>query len=146
MGDDAGVCDLAGALCNLAVNDANKAAIASAGGIAPLIELVRGGTDGAKESAARALAELAREHADNCAAIALAGGIVPLVELVRSGTDGAKRKAARALQYLASDDAANRAAVVKAGGLPLLIELSRSVNHGATEADVHRWALRILGV
>ena len=59
MGDDAGVYDLAGALCNLAVNDANKAAIASAGGIAPLVELARGGTDGAKEQTAWALRNLA---------------------------------------------------------------------------------------
>ena len=45
----------------------------SAGGIAPLIELARGGTDGAKKYAARALRYLALNNATNQAVIAEAG-------------------------------------------------------------------------
>ena len=74
---------------NLAINDANAAAIAAAGGIAPLVELARSGSAGAKEQAAGALWNLAHNDA-NQVAIAAAGGIAPLVELVRSGSAGAK--------------------------------------------------------
>ena len=55
---------MAGALASLAGNDANRVAIAAAGGIAPLVELVRGGSAGAKEHAAGgcALANLPRQR------------------------------------------------------------------------------------
>ena len=69
-------------LCSLARNcDNNKVAIAKAGGIAPLVALARGGTDGQKENAAGALANLAFND-DNQMAIAKAGGIAPLVHPV----------------------------------------------------------------
>ena len=56
-------------------------AIAAAGGIPPLVALVRdGGTAGERKYAARALWHLA-ENADNKVAIAAAGGIPPLVAL-----------------------------------------------------------------
>jgi len=67
----------AGALRNLAANDANKVAIAEAGGIAPLVALARDGTEAQKEEAAAALAVLAVNDA-NKAAIAREGGIAPL--------------------------------------------------------------------
>jgi len=44
-------------LANLAWNGENKAAIAAAGGIPPLVALVASGSDSAKEYAARALWE-----------------------------------------------------------------------------------------
>ena len=75
------------------------------GGVAvvqqPLVELVRGGTDRAKEWAAWALRILANQSSGraNCAAIASAGGIAPLIELVRGGTDRAKENAAYSLNY-----------------------------------------------
>jgi len=67
----------AGALRNLAANDANKVAIAEAGGIAPLVALARDGTEAQKENAAGALRNLAANDA-NKVAIAEAGGIAPL--------------------------------------------------------------------
>ena len=68
-------------------------AIAAAGAIAPLIELVRSGNAAAKEAAAAALSLLAIEDA-NRVAIAEAGAIAPLVELVRRGSEDAKENAA----------------------------------------------------
>ena len=64
------------ALWNLADNDDTKVAITEAGGIAPLIALARGGTDGQKGSAAGALRRLASND-DSQVAIAEAGGIAP---------------------------------------------------------------------
>ena len=48
-------------------------AIAEAGGIAPLVALARGGTDGQKEYAALALAVLADNNFNNQVAIEEAG-------------------------------------------------------------------------
>ena len=54
-----------GALCGRAINDDNKVKVASAGGIAPLVQLLGpGNTPGAQEAAARALRNLAY-NADN---------------------------------------------------------------------------------
>ena len=44
---------------NLAACDANKATIMASGAVAPLVALLKSGTDGAKEHAAGALANLA---------------------------------------------------------------------------------------
>ena len=57
----------AGALRNLAVNADNNVAIASAGGIAPLVALARDGTEAQKEEAAAALAVLAVNDANKAA-------------------------------------------------------------------------------
>ncbi|KAH8092119.1 hypothetical protein JL720_5703 [Aureococcus anophagefferens] len=64
-------------------NAANKFLIAEAGGIAPLVELLRDGSAQAKEHATWVLNDLALD--DNKALIAEAGGIPPLVELLRDG-------------------------------------------------------------
>lgn len=77
-------------------DDAAVVAIVEAGGIAPLVELVRDGSEDAKEAAAWALSNLALND-DNEMAIVEAGAIVPLVELVRGGSEGAKEQAAAAL-------------------------------------------------
>ena len=74
----------AAALANLAVNDANKAAIVEAGGIAPLIELVRSGSAERQGERGGALWNLTVNDA-NKVAIAEAGAIAPLVALVRRG-------------------------------------------------------------
>ena len=92
-----------------------------AGGIAPLVALVRDGTEGQKWAGARALWSLACENAANQVAIAKAGGIAPLVALVRDGTDGQKRPAAAALANLANR---NSAAIAQAGGIAPLVALA----------------------
>ena len=80
---------------------ANRVAIVAAGGIAPLVELARGGSAGAKGQAAGALASLA--HADQKVAIAEAGGIAPLNDVARGGSAGAKELAAQALRDMGID-------------------------------------------
>ena len=104
----------ADALRNLAYKCAdNEIAIAKAGGIPPLVALVRDGNDAQKLYAAGALRNLAA-NADNQIAIAQAGGIPPLVVLVRDGNDAQKSNAAGALQKLAESCADNETAIAQA--------------------------------
>ena len=78
------------ALTNIArLNAANQdirarfqAAIAAAGGIAPLVALLMNGAAGGQEQAASALGSLACRNAANKVAIREAGGIPPLVALL----------------------------------------------------------------
>ena len=129
-------------LGRLATNSCyNKAVIAMAGGIPPLIALARGGTDGQKLTATSTLAILAagmsETSADNRAAIATAGGIPPLVALVRSGTKWQREYAAAALMSLACS-ADNQAAIAKAGGIPPLVALARCGQMEAAAAGAVR--------
>ncbi|KAH8092393.1 hypothetical protein JL720_5363 [Aureococcus anophagefferens] len=110
-------------------------AIAAAGGIAPLVELVRSGSADAKDSAARALGNLACANDDNQVAIAAAGGIAPLVEVVRSGSDRAKASAVGALANLAYYNPDNQVAIAAAGAIAPLVALTRSGGQGAEDAE-----------
>jgi len=125
-------------LANLAMDVQNKAAIAAASGIPPLVALVTSGSDSAKQDAARALGNLAVND-QNKAAIAAAGGIPPLVTLITSGSDSAKEYAAGALGSLARNDQ-NGAAIAAAGGIPPLVALVTSGSDSAKE-----WAAWALG-
>jgi hypothetical protein len=101
---------VAGALRNLARGDAtNKAAIFTAGGIPPLVKLLRGGSDKCKKNAAGALRNLANGKAANRAAIFTAGGTPLLMALLRYGgfAEG-RRNAAGALYKLMLHDAGRR--------------------------------------
>ena len=89
--------------------------IVQAGAIAPLVTLVQSGTDGQKEHAAGALANLAL-NAEHQVLIAQAGAIAPLVTLAQSGTDGQMEHAADALQNLAVNNAENKVLIAQAGG------------------------------
>ena len=116
-------------MCSLACSGdpwgfANRVLIAEAGGIAPLVELLRDGSADAKRQATRALRNLAC-NATNQVLIAEADGIPPLVELLRDGSANAKMEAAHALLYLAHNNAANAVAVAVAVGLEALVELAR---------------------
>jgi len=105
-------------------DDANRALIVRAGGIPPLVELLRDGSAKGKAEAAKILAYLAVRNA-NVVAIAEIGGVPPLVDLLRDGTAAAKHFAAAALRNLARDNAANVVAIAEAGGIPLLVDLLR---------------------
>jgi vacuolar protein 8 len=125
-------------------NLADRVAIAEAGagGIPPLVEVLRAGSAKAKEQAARALSRLA--YNDACEVlIAEAGGIAPLVELLRDGSVEAKFWVARALGHLASNNAANKVLIAEAGGIPPLVELLRD---GSTEARLWAPTLGVYGV
>ena len=111
-------------------SDANRVAIAEAGGIVLLVELVRGGSADAQETAADALWKLAKNDA-NKVAIARAGGIAPLIELVRSGS----AFAAKALFSVATNGA-NLAALAEAGAIAKLVDLMRNGSTFAKEGAV----------
>ena len=122
-GDDAAKFAAARELCNHAHGKrASKAAIAEAGGIPPLVELLRDGSVEGKRSAARVLCHLTSNDAARVA-IAEAGGIPLLVDLLRSGNT--PLSAAAALRYLAHNNDANAVAIALAVGLEALVELAR---------------------
>ena len=141
-GDDAAQTAAARALRRLANSDAaSRVRIAEAGGIAPLVELVRDGSANAKLWAAWALGNLAC-NAANTALIAEADGVARLLELLRDGSADTKWSAAYALGNLARNNAANKVAIAEAGGVPPLVELVRDGSEVAKEQAV--WALRNL--
>jgi hypothetical protein len=88
------------ALCPEAA--ARLSAISAAGGIAPLVDLLKAGSTGAQEAAAGALCALA-STSENRAAISVAGGIVCLCQLLHDGTPQAHEHANDALSRLAYD-------------------------------------------
>ncbi|KAH8055485.1 hypothetical protein JL721_10214 [Aureococcus anophagefferens] len=128
------------ALCSLAGNDDNLVLITEAGGIPPLVDLLRNRSAGGnlKMNAAAALASLARNDA-NKALIAEAGAVPPLVDLLRDGIAAdAKLMAARALRQITRDNDANAVAVLAFFGLEPLVQLARR-GRVTVAIDVDRW-------
>ncbi|KAK7230396.1 ubiquitin-protein transferase [Aureococcus anophagefferens] len=142
-GDDADKAVAARALHKTAHNsDANRVLIAEAGGIPPLVELVRDGSAEAKQVAMGTLENLACNDA-NKVAIAEAGGIAPLVELLRDGSAEAKEEAAWLLFYLAGDNnGGNKVLIVEAGGIAPLVEILRNGPRNA----IHPAAIALEGI
>ena len=124
--------------------------LANAGGIPPIVALVRNGNDAQKASAAAALSNLAAvndasgihhlvrhrgqaRHIQEL--IGSAGGIPPLVALTRDGTDAQKANAAFALAYLAASQSGRISECVqmdaerwsRAESLPTLVALVREM-------------------
>ena len=82
-------------------NAANRVAIREAGGIPPVVALVRRGAADCQEAAVMALGNLAYNNPANQAAIVAAGAVGPLVALVRVGAirlGGHSREAEWALE------------------------------------------------
>ncbi|CAE7246869.1 PUB12 [Symbiodinium sp. CCMP2592] len=107
----------------------NRASIAAAGAIPPLVELLSSSTPEAQAAAAGVLRNLAADDYDNDVLIAEAGGIPALVELLRSSTPEVQAAAAGVLRNLAADDYDNdvlSVLIAEAGGIPALVELLRS--------------------
>ena len=133
-GDDAAKTAAARTLRDLAWdNDANEVLIAEAGGIAPLVELLRAGSAEAKAQAAWALGNLAHNDA-NKVLIAEAGGVPLLVELLRDGSAAANWHAAWVLRRLAHNYDANAVAIAAAIGFDALVQLARG---GDVTVDSH---------
>ena len=126
-GDDAAKLAAARSLHPLVQRNASdRVLFAEAGGIPPIVELLRDGSADAKQQAARAIGHLAFGNAAaNKVAIAEHGGIPPLVELLRDGSADAKQHAANALWYLASTNDANAVEIAAAVGLEALVQLAR---------------------
>jgi len=119
--DDTTKSNAARALCLFAdANENNKAAVAAAGAIPPLVELLRGGSDEGRAEAAEALWVLvAYSHDDNDA-------VIPLVELLRGGLNEYRAEAFEMLvELLRGGTYVIKEAVAAAGAIPLLVELLR---------------------
>ena len=126
-GNDKAKTEAAQMLGDLAWFGDNRATIVEAGGIPPLVDVLRDGSMGAKEEAVSALFVLAYNHDDNKVLIADAGGIPLLVELVRDGRTGSN-PAAGALQDIARNNDANAVAIAATVGLEALVQLARRGN------------------
>ena len=106
-------------------------AIASAGGVIPLVGLVTNGNEMGKERAASALWHLSVD-AVNQVAIAKAGGIPPIVQLLDDGTQQAHEHAVAALARLSTDNPDNQAQIAKK-----LVGLLGHQNEGAQRRSAH---------
>ena len=115
-----------------------------AGGIAPLVAVLRDGTDDSKTNAACALFNLATTDNATKGRIVEAGGIAPLIALLRDGTDDSKIYAAHALFNLAATDNATRGRIVEEGGIAPLVALLRDGTDGGR--TVVAGALRELAI
>ncbi|KAL0408007.1 UNVERIFIED_CONTAM: U-box domain-containing protein 4 [Sesamum radiatum] len=109
------------ALLNLSINDNNKAAIANADAIEPLIHVLETGSPEAKENSAATLFSLSVMD-ENKIKIGRSGAIKPLVDLLGNGTPRGKKDAATALFNL-SINHENKARIVQAGAVKYLVEL-----------------------
>jgi hypothetical protein len=117
----------AGALWHLEVSADNKGAIVKAGGIPPLVILLRKGeSPEAQEVAAMVLADLARSSG-GCKAITIAGGVPSLVNVMINGSCEAQKHAVCAIWSLTCESVEhaerNIKAVTSAGGLPTLVRM-----------------------
>ena len=111
--------DMATALWALSANHPhNQAAIADAGGIAPLVAALGRGSMRLQEQSAGTLASLALDNPKNAMSIM---GLI--VALLGSGDTHACARGARALSHLTRAHPANQASITKAGGVTLLVEL-----------------------
>jgi vacuolar protein 8 len=139
-GDDAVKLSAAQRLGDLAWgDDANWVLIAEAGGITPLVELLRDGN-----------APLGVSKAEYDAAMRVLNAVlqkynerphVPLPYAGRVSPAEAKCRAARVLGNLARDNA-NKILIAEAGGIPLLLELARNARDGDWVAKGQAaWAL-----
>ena len=110
----------------------NKRDVVSAGGIAPLVQLLRSGSRGAKRHAALALAQMTRSEkaalSETQFSIAEAGAITALVEWLVDPTLGPPQMAARALADLGRDSADTQATIVEAGAIRPLVKMLRGVH------------------
>jgi GGDEF domain-containing protein len=116
----------ASSLWDLAMESAeHRTALADAGAIPVLVDLLKIGSAGGKEMAAGVLASLAVNAENMVTAIPQAGAIPALVDLLKSGSAEGKLQAAGALWNLANNDA-NCTAIPSAGAIPALVSLLRS--------------------
>ena len=111
--DDTTKSNAARALCLFVdANENNRAAVAAAGAIPPLVELLRGGSDEGRAEAAEALWVLADSDDDNHA-------VTPLVELLRGGLDECRAEASEMLvELLCRGTDVMKEAVAAAGAMP----------------------------
>ena len=107
-----------GALWQLSTISAHRDAIAKAGGVPPIIQLLDDGTPAAYAHVVAVLARLAEGAPDNQTQIAK-----KLVTLLTSPNEGAQRRAAHSLWDLANDHPGAPVRIVNAGAISPLVTL-----------------------
>lgn len=115
----------------------NKEAVREAGGIAPLVMLLRSGTEEVQALAAAVLRELASDSLTNKEAILKANGVHALVEMVRNEDTEppAAGEAAGALCALSTDFPNGCRSIVEDGGVEGLTALIAKAKDG-TQAPI----------
>ena len=123
---------------------ANRAAIAVAGAIAPLVALMGDGRNVSTSQvhAAAGLSDLARAS-ENKAAIVSAGGVAPLVRMLSTNNADAQGFACCALSHLASTAAAQQQIANHSGIVPLVGHLSSERLATANAASQALWHLAV---
>jgi len=121
---------------------AHASSIASAGGIAMLVRLVRQGSSVSCGLAVFSLRHLALSSTDAKLLIAQEGGIAPLIWLLQEGSLESRGYAAGALAALADGCSNNQAAIAVSGGIIPLVLL---LKEGAVDA-CRRAALALMHV
>ncbi|KAJ6998159.1 hypothetical protein NC653_014374 [Populus alba x Populus x berolinensis] len=89
-------------LANLSTISEGRMAIAKAGGIPLLVEVVESGSQRGKENAASILMQLCLNSPKFCTLVLQEGAVPPLVALSQSGTPRAKEKAQQLLSHFRS--------------------------------------------
>ena len=97
------------ALTNLSIDSQNKDAVRQCGGISVLVDLLaRGGTDGQRAIAIKALGNVVCGNTTNQDAVRECGGISVLVELARQETSTLRDCAARTLEIVKDGNSINQ--------------------------------------
>jgi vacuolar protein 8 len=130
-------------LRNLALNDVdNTIAIATAGAIPLLVQLLVEGAEDGKVLAAGVLCDIAGDVAENKRTITAA--VPPLIQLLMEGSEKAKQTTAAALHNLAVDDMDSSAAIAAAGVVPVLVQMLQTGTRCAkANAAALLWCLTV---
>ncbi|KAM5563740.1 ARM REPEAT PROTEIN INTERACTING WITH ABF2-like [Rosa sericea] len=124
------------ALNLIAVKPENQHLIVDAGGLSPLIDLLKrhksssgsnaGAVDGVIRRAADAICNISHENSNIKNLVRIEGGIPPLVELLNFFDTKVQRAAAGALKILAFKNDENKTQIVECNALPNLVLMLRS--------------------
>jgi hypothetical protein len=116
------------ALCDLAAYDGVAVAIAAAGAVPLLVQLLGpGSSENVQLHAAGVLATIAGTNAENAVAAVDAGAVLLLVQLLGTGkTALAQQNAAGTLLNVARNAKSSVAIITAAGAIPALVQLRRS--------------------
>ncbi|CAE8605100.1 unnamed protein product [Polarella glacialis] len=108
----------------------NQVAIAEAGAIAPLVQMLTDRRPTLREEAVRALWNLARNNkrinSENQAAIGRAGAIPPLIRLLGDEEPRVRVVAAALLNDLATDNVENQVAITESGAIEPLVRILKT--------------------
>ena len=119
---------------------ANCAAVVQAGGVEPLVGLLKHGSDGAKKYATITLSQLALGDSTGAEPeaqdqITTAGAVASLIQWLHDASLGPPALAARALECLAKDNTDTQTTIAEAGAIAPLVRMARGVDGDGTEGS-----------